>query len=474
MKIRYGLVLALMIGLGLGGCASGGGGGGAPAGGGVPAGGGFAAGQNPRDTDNTRLAEDQLDIGDAATAPAEQRAAYEAALAAAEAGIAEDPTNPLAHRLAALAAMGVEDYQAAGGHFDRAAELRPLYEFEDQGIRERAWITLYQEAAPLVSQGAYEEAAQMFEDANAMYSGRPEAFVTLGQIYGQLDETDRALQSLDQAVAVVETRSAEVDSATAAAWQSQAALVPALRGQILSAAERYDEAAGLYRQMLMDDPNDLEASRNLAATLMRMDDEAGAFEVYDDLLTRPGLTFEDYYGIAVGFYQGQAYGRAAEAFGATAERNRMDRDALEFWARSLQIDSAYADIPPVAERWSELDPANQNALIIMAQAENANGNSAAAGALIARIEALQVTMDQLQITRYSDGGARVTGSVANKTLAQGSQVTFRFTFYTESGDPMGTVTETMSVGGEGMSDLLQLEFDSMESVGGYGYEVIVG
>jgi hypothetical protein len=62
MKIRFGLALTMAIGLGLAGCASGGGGGGS---GGAPVTGGggvtMAAGETPRDTENTRAAEEALD-----------------------------------------------------------------------------------------------------------------------------------------------------------------------------------------------------------------------------------------------------------------------------------------------------------------------------------------------------------------------------------------------------------------------------
>ena len=93
-----------------------------------------------------------------------------------------------------------------------------------------------------------------------------------------------------------------------------------------------------------------------------------------------------------------------------------ERDALEMWARSLQIDSAYAAVPDVAERWIELDPNSQNALLIYAQSVNQTGNSQLAGELVQRIDALDVTVDELQMQRYGSGGARVTGTVANQDV----------------------------------------------------------
>ena len=473
MKIRYGLVLAAALGLGLTGCASGGGGGGSSAA--AMAGLTGAEGQPPRETDLTEQASEFLDAAAEAGAPSEATALYRNALTAAEAAVAEGPNNPLAHRLAALASLGLEDYVAAGAHFDRASELYPLYEFEDAQLREQTWIELYNEAMPLIGQTEYEAAVEIFEDANAIYQGRPEAFITAGQLYAQLRQHDQALASLDRAMEIIEGEAAEqVDEETRAAWQEQAAEIPLLRAQVLSDAGRFEEAAAVFERMIAEDPSNVEAARNLAATQLQMGNEAAAFETYEALLANPELGPIDLYQIGIGFYQGSDYGRAAQAFGQAAGMNPMDRDGLEMWARSLQLDSAYAEVPPVAERWVDLDPNSQNALLIMAQAVNQIGDSQRAGELVQRVDGLQVTVDELQMLRYGNGGARVSGSVANKTLDSGTPVTLTFTFYSMTGAPMGTVSETVSVGGEGMAEVFQVEFDSTEQVGGYGYELSAG
>jgi tetratricopeptide (TPR) repeat protein len=474
MKIRFGLVLALA--LGFGGCASGGGGGAAAPVARPTASGGqiLAQGERPRQTENTRAAQRHLDAGDKAEDPAEARMHYEQALTSAEAAIAEDDRNPLGHRQAALANLALENYEAAGKEFDRASELRPLYELEDAGIRERAWIDLYQRAVPLVNQAAYEEATGLFEDANAIYAERPEAMITLGQLYAQLREHDKALENLDRAVAIINSDKAlEMDSATVALWQEQAEGIPILRAQVLADAGRFEEAVAAFRAIVEANPDDMMAQRNLATILVEMGNTDEAFAVYDELVKRPDLSPGDLYTIGVGFYQGNDYGRAAATFAQSAAKNVKDRDALEMWARSLQLDSAYTEIPAVTERWIELDPNNQNAYLIEAQAVNVNGDEDRAREMIAAIEDLRAGVSDLQIRRDPDGGARVTGSVVNKKLNQGDQVTLTFTFYSEVGDPVGTVTKSVTVGAEGMSEVFSVDFASTEKVGGYGYELTV-
>lgn len=475
MKIRFGLVLAMALGFGLAGCASGGGGGGGATGSLADMASGAGAGMNPRNTDNTRAAQSAIDAAEDAASASEARMHYETALAAADLAIAEDPQNPLAYRLAGMAALGVEDFEQAAARFNRAVELRPLYEFDLVGIRERAWIDQYQAATPFVQSGDYEGAAEYFENANAIYKQRPEAMITLGQIYAQLREHDRALDNIDAAIAFENSEAmTAVDSTTAAGWRESLAELPMLRAQVLADAGRFEEAVGTYRQMSAANPDDIELKRGLAAILSEMGNEAEATALYEEMMEMDGLTSNDLFAIGAGFYQNSDYTRAVRAFQGAATTSVNDRDAIEMWARSLQLDSAYAAIPPVAERWIDLDPNSQNAYLIMAQASNQNGNTAATQSAIQAVDGLEVVVNDLQLRRFADGGAVVSGSLINKKLSQGASVSLRFTFYSANGTPLGTVTEAARVGATDMAEVFQVQFDSAEEVGGYGYTLTVG
>lgn len=478
MKIRFGLVLTLALGIGLTGCAGGAATGGAapeaPAA--TPGAQRLAQGERPRNDANTREADRALE--DAAEAEdagneAQAQTLYQQALTAAEAAIAGDATNPLAWRLAAEASMGLGNWQEADRFLTRAEELRPIYTLETEGMRERAWIGLYQEAAPLVNAGDYEAAAVVFENANAIYQGRPEVFITLGQIYAQLRRHDEALANLDRAVEIIndEERTSVMDSATVASWKEQAADIPMVRAQVLADAGRLEEAVAAFRTLVAEDPDNLMHRRNLATLLVQMGAEAEALEVYDGLMALGGLAATDYYAIGVGYYQASSYEKAVAAFGAAATEWPRDRDALEMWARSLQLDSAYSAIPPVAERWLALDPNNQNAHLILAQASQQIGQTQRAGDLVRAIEALPVAVDNLNLQRYPRGGAQVSGTLTNKSVRQGAPVNIVFTFYGADGQVLGTANTTVQAPATDMSEVFQVDFSSSETVAGYGYEI---
>ncbi len=472
MKIRYGLVLAMASGLGFAGCASSGG---TPELVNIGGSGGYLIGENPRNTDVTRAVQQALRAAENAEDSLEAQMHYREALSGSEAAIVEDGRNPLAHRLAAEASIGIGDYSAAGAHFDRAVELRPIYEFDLRELRERAWLDLYQRASPLVQSGDYEGAAPHFENANLIYRDRPEALVTLGQIYAQLGEHDKALENIDGALAFLDSEiMALADSATAQGWLDQTEELPMLRAQVLAAAGRFEEAVGTYREMSAADPGNLELTRGLAGILMEIGEESEAFDLYDGMLDMPDLSAADFYFVGVGFYQGSDYTRAARAFRGAAEASVNDRDAIEMWARSLQLDSAFVDIPPVAQRWAELDPHSSNALVILAQSSNLNGDEATTASAIQAADALEVHVNDLLLRRFGDGGGSISGSLINKKLDPGAVVSIVFTFYNDAGDPIGTVTESVSVGNQDMAEVFQVQWDSAEMISGYGYRLTIG
>jgi tetratricopeptide (TPR) repeat protein len=467
MKIRFGLVL--ITALGLGACAGGASSGGssAPSPAALEGGHTLQQGERPRQDEDTRAAQRALDQAQGTEDEAQAETLYAQALTSARAAIAADSTNPLAYRLAGEAAIGAGEYEQADQYLDRAEALRPIYMIETEGIREQAWLNLYNQAAPLVQQGDYEGAANIFEKANAIYDQRPEVMITLGQIYAQLREHDKALANLDKADSIIHSEKInEVDSATAANWRESAAQIPLTKATVLADAGRFEEAATLFRQLVAENPDDVELSRNLAAILIQMGNTQEAFQVYDNLLNRPGLTSADLYNIGVGFYQGEDYTRAAQAFRKAADVSPKDRDAIEMWTRSLQIDSAYAQVPPAAERWIELDPNNQNAYLILAQAVNHEGDSKRASDLVNQIEALKVLVADLQLNRTRDG-VTATGSVLNKQLDPGASVTLNFTFYDTNGNQVTTASKTVTVGA--VDAPVSFEVDATgDGIAGYG------
>lgn len=483
MKLRFGLVLSATLALAAGACA-GGGGGGAATSQPMPSAGGevLEQGERTREDEFTRSAADHLEQADEAETPAAAQPHFQAAAQAARQGTEADPTNPRAYYLLALAELGLDDYEAAGTAMDRAEELRPIYQIETESIREQAWINKYQEAAPLVNEGNYAAAVPIFEQANAIYQGRPEVMFMLGNLYTQLDEPALAVENLQAAQALIESdRIEDMDSTTQASWREQAQDIPVLITQALMQSGDYPAAAEAVRGLLAQDPNNVGYMQNLASLMIQLEQPDSARAIYNRIAARPGLSNVDYYQIGVGLYQMEDFEGAADAFGQALDASPMDRDAAEMEARSLQIahsPTGEEDTTPAAvlERlrtaastWAELDPNNRNAYLVLAQTENRMGNGERAAELVATIEELPILMQTLELQRFRDGGGIVAGVIQNVSAAVGSTVTLTVNFYNAAGAQIGSQQTQIQVPAADNTAAFQVQFDTEQTVGGYGY-----
>lgn len=474
MKIRYGLVFSVALAVGVVGCAAGTAASGGARTAGVAGGKTLLPGQSPREDAHTSTSERLMEQASKLSKDKDTTQAksfYNQALAAAQAGIAADSTNPLARLDAGKAAIGAGNYVEAAKQLDMAQKLRPLYQLQIPRMREKAWYDLYQKAAPLVSAGKYKEAIPIFEDANAIYRERPEVMLVLGQLYGQEHQDKRALANLDSALLIIKdsTKLANVDSATAADWKNRGQAIELTRAEVLADAGQYEKAVDAFRSLAQEHPDKIAYKRDLASLLVQTGKNAEAKQVYSQLLADSTLTAADLYQIGAGFYNMNDYKGAVKAFSGAANKRPKDRDALEMWTRCLSSDSAFAQVPAVAQRWIALDPNSRVAYILEAQALNAQGNGKQAQALVDQIQSLKVSVDQLNIERNPNGGAMINGQMTNRSLAAGATVSITFTFYDGSGNSVGTQAQQVTLDAQGKAVPFTVDFKSNAKVGGYGY-----
>jgi tetratricopeptide (TPR) repeat protein len=229
-----------------------------------------------------------------------------------------------------------------------------------------------------------------------------------------------------------------------------------------------------YESLRESDPSNVDYTLEVARIHMNLGNNTEALGIFEELLTTPGVSGPDLYAIGVGFYNADDFKNAVRGFSGAATENPRDRDAIEMWARSLQLDSLNAEVPAVARRWLELDPNSQSGWAILAQASNTNGDTGTTQEAMAALQGLEVAIDQLELQRFGGGGGIVGGLLVNKTLAPGASVTLEVTFYGSGGRAIGTATERISVGEVDTPQLFELQFDSAETVGGYSYELTVG
>ena len=470
MKVRYGLALVTAFAMMAGACASGGGGP-APSG---PEASQAEEGLPIRDNSNTRSADLFLMRALSEEDEAQQQQRYQQALGAALAGITENPDNPKSYFQAGQAYIGLGDYAGADSMLTRTEEMRPAYASETVAYREQGWINLYNDAIQPLNAGQLEEAAALFEQADRLYRGRDEALLNLGSIYSRLGENQRAVDVYSAALVLLEENKEEMlaDTTQPGIWENHFGIVTTGLAQVYVTMGRHQEAAGIYEDILAENPDDLMVLGNLATVLTQMEMADSAQALYDRILQRPDISEGDLFNVAVGLYQIENYEMAALSFAGVLEMNPMHRDAALNLAQTLSIAEDYEGLIPASQALAELDPRNALAYIYQARAFSETDRTQDANEIFREYQDFGYEISELQMQPYEDGGARLTGQIQNHTKDVGSTVTLRFHFGGEGGVEIGTLDVNITVPEAEAFGAFDAEFSSSEYVRGYRYEVL--
>ncbi len=459
MNVRFGLTLAVSLAVVTGACASAGGGGG--------------GGVEPRESEHTQTAQLYMTQGQAAESDSVARGHFRNALDAALEGIQADSTNPLAYWQAGQAAALVGNYVQADTLLERATDLYPDYSEDARAIREEAWVQAYNSAIEPLNQGNVETAIERFEAANAMYDGRPEAYLNLGAAYARLGQADRSAEAYQRALEIIRSDAIEqVDSATAASWRENEELAVFNLGQAQAQAGNFEAAARTYQDYLETNPNNVAAISNLAVVLVNAEMPDSALALYEEMLNRPDLGSREYFSAGVGLYQIEQYERAAEAFRSALEINPDSRDALFNLAQTQFTIEDWEGLVGTTERLLELDQYNSNLYKMRAKAIVETGDQQAAGRVIEELQALPFEISGLQLQPASGGGASVNGVVTNRSLDQGTPIVIRAHFSGPQGQEVGTAETTVQAPAQDGTASFQVTFTSDQEIDGYWYEVV--
>jgi tetratricopeptide (TPR) repeat protein len=426
-------------------------------------------GTAPRENASTRTAALALLQAGQASNDDQRSARYFSALEAANAGIQADPENPLSYQQAGEALIGLERYQEADERLRRAEELNPRSVLEIMAIREEGWIEEYNKGIDAIDSEDLEAAARYFGLADLIYKGRPEAMLNLGVTYGQLGRFDDAIRSYLDAVALMSGPiAARQDEATREAWTANLTFAQQNAAQLHLRAERFAEAAELYRAVIAREPDNVDALSALAVALVSAGQSDQAGELFDNLLSRDGLDASDYFTIAVGLYQSEQFAQSARAFRLAENIIPNHREIVFNLAQALYLSENWTELLEVTERLLELDAYNSFVYRFRAFALLQTGASGPATELDQRGRDLPFTLENMSL-QFAENQAAVVGQMANRSLQPGTAVRFRFTFYSLTGQQLGTQDTTIQAGPQGEAQIFQVNAPSAAGVFGYRY-----
>jgi hypothetical protein len=126
---------------------------------------------------------------------------------------------------------------------------------------------------------------------------------------------------------------------------------------------------------------------------------------------------------------------------------------------------------PYSERLLELDPYNEYGYQMHIRALVEVGRQSDGVAILDVMRDLPFVTDNLQL-QPMNSGARVSGYAINKTLAPGTTITLRFTFYDSNSVPMGSEDIEITISDPEVAHEFQVTFDADMQVLGYGYEFL--
>ena len=492
IRSRFEIALLAALAVLLTGCASGtGAGGGGGGGGGDGTTGAETA--RPRSDTNTNSAELFLLRADDSDNPA---AGYRQALNAAMNGILQNPNNPLAYLLAGRAQIGLGRYLspdsmiaaslAADSLLTMAEEMYSPYQEEIMVHRENAWINLFNESLEVMDADT-DVGIRMLETSEVVFPRmRPEALHNLGVTFGNAGRFDEAIDAYGALLDVVRSRIEEVDSATAASWRMREQNATFNRANILTRAERYEEAATTYAEYLESAPGDVQALSGLAGALASGGQVDTAQVIYNSLLDATGLGVRQYVDIGVGLYRSAQtvdtavvdpkpiYGEAARAFRYAADISPRNRDAVYNMGQSLAEAEDWEALVPISDRLLELDPYNPQTYLLRALALNGVGEQEEAIEVYTQADSLgfKIEYPSPALAPRTGGGGVASLLLTNNSLDPGTPVEIRVHFSGDDGTDLGSVDIRVEAPEQGVTVTADADLSSSETVSGFYVEVL--
>ena len=410
----------------------------------------------------------QFDPSDSASAASQamqnlEEATAEDSLAAfteAWAAIEDDleSENPVVFLMGAQVRMGLDDFAEAGRLLDRFDELSPpecMVHGENQ--RYNGWVRLYNRGVNAYNGGDTELAIGSFVLANGL---RPDmrTYDMAATLQAQSGDTEAAIETYRTALAA-ELPETDADQVRKAVGDL---------GGLLLAAGRSDEAAEVYSGHLAANPDDVVILIGYAGVLADQDRAEEAASIYDEILTRDDLNYEQWLEVGVGVYNAAEYEKASDAFGNAREQNPYNKEAMENYVNASIQAGRPGPVIALADTLTTWYPYDQLAYQLHAQALGHADMNERAMEVMGEGQTLPITFTFAQMA--AAGSGRYVVQVDFQASEVSGAVQIPFEFLDASGQVASTHTETT----DAASGNFVFEIMSDVPLAGFRYGTISG
>lgn len=366
------------------------------------------------------------------------------------------------------------DLAGADTALTKAAALAPQCQEDIAGWRRAFWVPVFNDGVKAWQAGNTDSAIASFRQANAIYDGEPTGFVYLGTLFAGASQPDSAAKYFRLAVPAARD--------TQYAQQKRDALFNVAR--VYHAAQRWDDAAGGYKDYLAVYANDVQAMAGLAAVYSQQDNRTEAQALYTRILDHAdSAEAGDLFAAAQSILNSipaepdtapvgskcrtntraknrtltvrqvavkcqattdsvirnhQAtiapqYRLVARAYEAGLAKNPYERQALYNLGGIHYLLGDSAKVLPLAQRLHALDPLNRTTLAKLAGAWQLKGNKDSTLYYLQVAEAIPVEVTVGSFT--PDGnGAKLEGLLTNVKSQPSSPTAITFEFLSPKGD----------------------------------------
>lgn len=272
----------------------------------------------------------------------------EEALTQAQAAVAADPANPQHYYLLGQIHVAAGNFAEADAAFERAVDLCPAFAAEVDPERQRGWKVAFDRGLEAYEAGDTAAAVALWEAANLLYTGAPDAYYNLGVVYTQRGQLDRAAVAYREALGILDrmpadTVAAEIQARAETRQNTLAGLLSI--GAQLFQQEQYAESAELFDYLTGVQPNNRDAWYNYALALFKLERWANLVPVAERLVELDPLN-ENARIILFNAYKGMA--EASEGAREEEFRNQALRTLEQIEALPVYLEEVRFEAPPEA------------------------------------------------------------------------------------------------------------------------------
>lgn len=404
-------------------------------------------------TDATTTAQGLINEAREAATPDEAERKYQRALAAVRADV--EAERPVGLILAAMAHVGLGQYETADELLDRFIALKPACGEPVRTTRYNAWVDLYNEAIRAYQAGDIERALERFEFANRIHTDI-RSLNNAAFLHEQQGETERAIELYRRAT-------------TAGGEPEQVRNALGSLSDLLMAEGRLDEAAEVYEPYLAEHPEDTVIRVRYAVALAEAGRREEATPIFEEVLSAENLTSAQWNEVGVGLFNADQYENAVEAFRRAHEANPYNKESLE----NLVTAQIQADLPGeaagLAPELIERYPYEAQLYQLAANALANVDRDREALQMIQAAEDLPLLFESVRLLEGGGGTYVIRGSVQAGSAGPGSSFTVPFELIGRDGGVIAAGELQIELPVAGRSTGFELALQADEEVAGFRY-----